>query len=164
MGAKGGNPARGSLLGKSTGEVYRATRPSRLPPGLDGGRGQSPPPYFSRKYGGGCVLAAGPPPYFRQNVGGNDLTRGGPILTIPTPLSPDWGIYFCRCIPFSDRRHLIRSLSESMTSWTRSGRPSQRPSTSKCLLMWSQMSRRRAPNSSTVFVQGCLFCATAKKY
>ena len=71
----------GSLLGKSTGQQG----PSRLPPGLDGGgwerkgkgkRGQSPPPYFSRKYGGGCVLAAGPSPYFRQNVGGNDLTRG----------------------------------------------------------------------------------------
>ena len=30
----------------------------------------------------------------------------------------------------------------------------------KCVLMWSQMSRRRAPNSTTVSVQGCLFCAT----
>ena len=71
----------GSLLGKSTGQQG----PSRLPPGLgggglgkegEGGEGAIPPPYFSRKYGGGCVLAAGPPPYFRQNVGGNDLTRG----------------------------------------------------------------------------------------
>ena len=80
----------GSLLGKSTGQQG----PSRLPPGLDGGvwerkgkggRGQSPPPYFSRKYGGGCVLAAGPPPYFRQNVGGNDLTRGRGGLSLPSP-------------------------------------------------------------------------------
>ena len=75
---------------KFTGEVYWGSLPGNKAPvdflqGLTGagwerkgkgGRGQSPPPYFSRKYGGGCVLAAGPPPYFRQNVGGNDLTRG----------------------------------------------------------------------------------------
>ena len=33
----------------------------------------------------------------------------------------------------------------------------------KCVLMWSQMSRRRAPNSTTVSVQGCLFCVTASR-
>ena len=40
--------------------------------------------------------------------------------------------------------------------WARLGRPLQRPSASMCVLMWSKMSRRRAPNSSTVSVQGCL--------
>ena len=95
---EGGGKGGQSGPRKFTGEVYWGSLPGNKAPvdflqGLTGGgwgrkgkggRGQSPPPYFSRKYGGGCVLAAGPPPYFRQNIGGNDLTTGGG-LSLPSP-------------------------------------------------------------------------------
>ena len=57
------------------------------------------------------------------------------------------------CIP---RRSRAEPSGLLPRFWTRLGRPLQRPSASMCVLMWSQMSRRRAPNSSTVSVQGCL--------
>ena len=76
------------------------------------------------------------------------MTGGG--LSLPSPRPYRWtgasilaSAYHFRqtAIRTSHTGHfLIRSPSESMTFWTRSGRPLQRPSTSKCLLMWSQMS------------------------
>ena len=76
------------------------------------------------------------------------IGQGG--LSLPSPRPYRWtgasilaSAYHFRqtAIRTSHTGHfLIRSPSESMTFWTRSGRPLQRPSTSKCLLMWSQMS------------------------
>ena len=76
------------------------------------------------------------------------MTGGG--LSLPSPRPYRWtgasilaSAYHFRqtAIRTSRTGHfLIRCPSESMTFWTRSGRPLQRPSTSKCLLMWSQMS------------------------